>query len=265
MDLFVPLTHLTRENLPENLPQIFQMTSPFPHVVIDGFLNHDLAQELREHFPEPTPNWYAYENHFEVKRATDNWNDMGPLHYQTLLMLQGQQMIALLEWMTGIKGLIGDPWLRGGGLHYIKQGGKLDVHADFNWHKDLQLHRRLNVLIYLNDEVWEDEWGGQLELWDYEMKECKRKIDPIFNRMVCFATTDWALHGHPEPLRSPTPRKSMALYYYSTTRPEHEITPSHSTLFLARPNDEETPEIKALREKRNQGRLSTNIRPESIR
>lgn len=249
---------------PESYAKQYQSAEPFPHIVIDNFLPNEAAIALREHFPEPTPEWYSYSNVLEIKRATDKADLMGFMHSGILNTLNSQLMIDFLEKMTGIKGLIPDPWFRGGGLHYIKKGGKLDIHADFNWHQHLQLHRRLNVLIYLNDEVWESEWGGQLELWDKDMKNCVKKIDPIFNRMVCFSTTDWSFHGHPEPLASPNPRRSMALYYYSATRPEHEITPSHSTLFRARPNDEETEEIKKLRELRNKGRLSSNW-DESVR
>ena len=76
-------------------------------------------------------------------------------------------------------------------------------------------HRRINVLIYLN-EKWDDNWGGQLELWDKKMKNCVIKISPIFNRCVIFNTDYNSFHGHPEPMTCPKNiyRKSIALYYY---------------------------------------------------
>ena len=122
-----------------------------------------------------------------------------------------------LQNITSIKEkLIADKELNGGGMHEIKKGGLLKIHSDFNKHPNLKLDRRLNVLIYLNKN-WKEEYGGHLEFWDKEMKCCKTKILPIFNRMVIFSTTDFSNHGHPDPLNCPDlmSRKSIATYYYS--------------------------------------------------
>ena len=105
-----------------------------------------------------------------------------------LAWLNSATFLDFLEDLTGIQGLIADTRLLGGGLHQIGRGGKLDVHADFNYFEATRLHRRLNVLLYSNDG-WNAEWGGQLELWTRDMSYCQRSIDPIYNRMVIFATT----------------------------------------------------------------------------
>ena len=117
-----------------------------------------------------------------------------------------------------------DPYLMGGGLHEIKRGGVLKVHTDFNRHPIFNLDRRINVLIYLNKN-WKKEYGGNLELWDKNMNKCIKKIQPLFNSMVIFSTTDFSNHGHPDPLTCPDniSRKSLALYYFSSGRPKTEI------------------------------------------
>ena len=48
--------------------------------------------------------------------------------------------------------LIGDPYLIGGGLHETKNGGFLKIHSDFYFHQNLKIDRRLNLLLYLNDD-----------------------------------------------------------------------------------------------------------------
>ena len=63
------------------------------------------------------------------------------------------------------------------GIHEIKKGGFLKIHADFNFHPKLKLSRRINMLIYLNKE-WKEDYGGHLELWDRKMENCKVKILP---------------------------------------------------------------------------------------
>jgi hypothetical protein len=119
------------------------------------------------------------------------------------------------------------------------------VHADFNRHRDYGLDRRLNLLLYLNKD-WRQEYGGELQLWDRDMKQCEAKVLPIFNRVMIFGTTDFTYHGHPDPLQCPEgmTRKSLALYYFSNGRPAEEVTGEHSTLFRARDPKDLRPTFK---------------------
>jgi len=146
--------------------------------------------------------------------------------------------LRFLERLVGIDGLIPDPYLSGGGLHMTPRGGRLGIHADFNFHKKLKLDRRLNLLLYLNHN-WPPEWGGEFELWDKDVKTKVKSYFPIANRLVVFSTTDISFHGHPDPLNCPRGqyRKSIALYYYSNGRPAEERSEFHSTVFKARPDD----------------------------
>jgi Rps23 Pro-64 3,4-dihydroxylase Tpa1-like proline 4-hydroxylase len=140
--------------------------------------------------------------------------------------------LGFLSELTGIPDLISDPYFDGAGLHETLPGGWLDVHADFNFHGASFLDRRLNVLVYLNRD-WREEWGGALELWNADLSRCGRRVVPAFNRTVVFSTTDASFHGHPDPVRCPggETRKSLALYYFTTGRPETERTPRHSTIW----------------------------------
>jgi Rps23 Pro-64 3,4-dihydroxylase Tpa1-like proline 4-hydroxylase len=134
--------------------------------------------------------------------------------------------------------LLPDPYYTGGGLHQIRPGGLLEVHADFSYHTKLRLDRRINVLIYLNKD-WKEEYGGHFELWDREVTRAVKKILPIFNRCAIFSTTSTSFHGHPLPLACPADRnrKSIATYYYSNGRPEEtsELTHRHEVAFQERP------------------------------
>ncbi len=73
--------------------------------------------------------------------------------------MNSQPMLDFLSQLTGIERLVGDPYLIGGGLHQIQAGGFLKLHTDFNKHSFLDLDRRLNVIIYLNED-WEESYGG---------------------------------------------------------------------------------------------------------
>jgi hypothetical protein len=218
----------------------YQKAEPFPHIVLDGLFPSQVLENVLEEFPKAKDiDWIKFENEREKKLGSRVGNKLGESTQQFLYYLNSAPVVRFLEELTGISGLVPDPYYEGGGLHQILPGGFLKIHADFNWHNRLRLHRRINLLIYLNKE-WEESFGGHLELWDSEMKACRRKVLPEFGRVVVFNTTDFAYHGHPNPLACPPDRsrKSIALYYYSSSRPRQEISSAHWTLFKKRQGED---------------------------
>ena len=209
---------------------IYRGNSPFPHIVIDNFLGEDVITNVVNVFP--TLNDASW-NHMDLSdcsnppqlkkyhlslgsRKLDNEMRLASVVRSLLLELNSGAFIQYLQKLTGISALISDPKMWGGGLHQTMPGGLLKVHADFMTHPIYKFRRRLNLLLYLNDE-WLDEWGGALELWDKDMSRCEKKIQPIVDRCVIFNTDMHSYHGHPEPLACPgdKSRKSIALYYYT--------------------------------------------------
>jgi Rps23 Pro-64 3,4-dihydroxylase Tpa1-like proline 4-hydroxylase len=219
---------------PATLRDQYRTADPFPHIVIDQlFDDAELDAVLRE-FPSPEAmRWMRFDNAREKKLGFyHELSEISPSIRRFLDAMNGFEMLAFLEQLTGIDGLIPDPYFGGGGLHQIEAGGFLKIHADFNVHPKLKLDRRLNMLIYLNRD-WRDEYGGHLELWDASMQSCRQRILPAFNRTVIFSTTDTSFHGHPHPLTPPPgqTRKSVSLYYYSAGRPPEERSAPHDTIF----------------------------------
>jgi Rps23 Pro-64 3,4-dihydroxylase Tpa1-like proline 4-hydroxylase len=219
--------------------EAYRAADPFPHVVLDGVFDPELLTQILAEFDAmDRGRWHSSDKDVERKWATEDIQHFGPTTRAFIHQLNGGLFLNFLEKLTGIQGLISDPHLRGGGLHEIRRDGALGVHADFNLYPRLNIWRRLNLLLYLNQD-WDDSWGGELELWDRTGTRRVRTIGPTFNRVVIFDTSNYSYHGHPQPLRCPPTRsrKSIALYYYTAQKPEGEIDP-HTTIFLAR---EQTP------------------------
>jgi hypothetical protein len=221
----------------------YAQADPFAHIVIDDFLPPALIQKVFEHFPRE-------------KLQTDKVFEIGygGLHKRQVMpddcdrfvreffyFMNSRPMLQFLEGLTGIEALIPDPYFNGGGFHETSRGGKLGIHADFRINDQLNLQRRMNLLIYLN-ENWQDEWKGQLELWDTEMKTCRARVSPVWNRCVVFSTDANTWHGHPDPLETPdgVKRRSIALYYYTASKSIYKEVPNLSTMYQARPEDDIT-------------------------
>ena len=183
--------------------------APFPHAVVDGWWPDDFLRQVVEEFPEPeTPQWRRYANSRERKLEgpPEMW---GPATRG--LFDQFGALGPVLGAAFDIPGLTMETI--GGGYHCIEPGGYLAVHTDFNRSPDTQRFRRLNLIVYLNED-WDDV-GGHLELWDAEARVAD--IAPEFNRTVVFETSDHSWHGHPVPAQRW--RRSVAAYFFTEDPP----------------------------------------------
>ena len=218
------------------LASAYQNASPFPHIVIDDFLPAEVLKAVLDDFPSTTGKEYFDRDQERLKFQISPTASESALTRNLFAELNGEAFLGFLEEMTGISGLIPDPYFVGGGMHETKRGGHLGVHADFNIHDKLKLERKLNLLIYLNED-WSPEFGGELELWDTGMHACERKVAPLFGRAVIFNTALDSYHGHPDPLTCPPDRsrRSLATYYYAAHEGGLAALPKRNTNFQARP------------------------------
>lgn len=262
----------TLKTLAQNFGEKFRNAEPFPYVAIDNFMDPVRLLEAVKAFPTPEQlEFYKYDNPLEKKLAMDQISKLPDPIAEILLAMNAPQFLNFLEQLTGIEGLVPDPYYRGGGIHQSVNGGKLDIHIDFNLHPKLKLERRLNAIIYLN-ENWQESYHGDFQIWEGHRENGKHVLDrlvdrvyPIFNRFVVFATSEKSYHGFPEPIECPdhVTRKSMALYYYTADRPVVEQADPHSTTFIKLPTEDDS--LDELRETRNKGRLVTNIVTENLK
>ena len=224
----------------------YTTAAPFPNISFDNFFIPEKLKEVLEEFPDLSkkPD-IKFNDDNQIKRASRGEGRFGEKTKHFMHYMNSEPFLEFLSALTGIENLIPDPSFEGGGCHQIFPGGKLAIHADFNKHPKTKLDRRLNVLVYMNED-WDESYGGHFELWDIEMKGAVKRILPLFNRMAIFSTTSTSYHGHPDVLTCPPDRtrKSLALYYYTNGRPEEEINDAHLTLFRERPQDIGRPKYK---------------------
>ena len=194
---------------------------PFSHVYIDNFFDQELAKNCLKHFPDIDNKCWEHNNDKDIEiKSRTTWKsefDIPDGIVDVVKVLNSSFVLMALSSLLGIPKLIPDPYFTGGGLNSSQKGGVLDVHVDGNYHDKTGLFRRVNVILFLN-ENWKKEWGGDLGMYGNNGETLITNIAPIFNRLVIFSTHDKSFHGMPKPLACPVneARKSLILYYYTT-------------------------------------------------
>lgn len=226
----------------EKYREVFQSAKPFKYVLIENFFDRKAAEELLSEFPEFDNEKARNElGVIGAKAARADIENVSPLYRSLKQYLSSSEFLTVMTRLTGIEDLELDPHMYGGGTHENRHGQELDAHIDFNYDEAEKLHRRLNLIVYLNKD-WKPEWGGQIELHSNPRESDTNKIasfDPSFNRAIIFETNEISWHGFPvinlPPEERHRSRKSISIYYYTRTRPAHEIVPAHGTFYVQRP------------------------------
>jgi hypothetical protein len=239
LDRLIPYAKLADAAWKTGVADRYRSAQPYPHVMIDNFFDEAVLDRAIEEFPPTDSLSENFDNVREFKRTTRSELEIPPFGRALVHALNSGTFISFLEEITGVRGLVGDPHLWGGGFHVLPRGGKLKIHTDFNYHKKLGLDRRINVLIFLNRN-WTEAYGGHFEAWRPKGTNAEARYLPIFNRLIVFGTTDFTFHGNPDPVDCPEgmSRKSIAMYYYTKGRPKHEWSGMvQSTTFMNRPGE----------------------------
>lgn len=226
----------------DGIREAYQAAKPFRHVCLEGFLESSVAERLLAEFPA-----------FDADRARNEMGEVGgkavntdlpgigPAYREFYGYMCSRAFLDAMSRMLGIPDLLFDPGMYGGGTHENLHGQELDPHIDFNYDPVRRLHRRLNLLIYLNKE-WDPAWGGGIELHsdprDWAHDEVKT-FNCTFNRGVIFETNEHSWHGFPRielpENKRQLSRKCISVYLYTRHRPKEEIAPPHGTLYVQRP------------------------------
>ena len=204
--------------------------------MLDDFLSPEIAESVVPEFADHESGWAHYHHYNQRKMAITQLEGMGPNNRRLVEALQSEAFVRFVEEITGLEGLIADPHLDGAGMHKTLPGGHLNMHTDFLSHPShSDWSRQVNLLIYFNKDG-QEEWMGNLELWDRKVKNCVQSIFPKFNRCVLFQTSNISYHGHPHLLTCPegTSRNSIALYYFQHSAKKLDL---HPTTYRFLPSD----------------------------
>ncbi len=218
----------------------FQAATPYRFFVIENFLRPEFAHAVCQAYPSYEEarrigGEFKAVNEYRKVQITDAASFPEPVRILSEALVS-QELCDTLTETTGIAELVGDREFRGGGMHLMDTGSRLDLHVDFN-HLDERLYRRLNIVLYLNED-WNEKWGGALDIWDADLKTCAHMVSPVANRAVIFNTVPRSFHGV-RPVNCPPnrSRNTFASFYYTEAVPPEWEGKHESTIWGYRPDE----------------------------
>jgi hypothetical protein len=116
----------------------FKLQKPFPNFIKKNLWDNDLLLNAEKDFIDFN-KWDG-----QKKFANTMWKkycgtyDNFPTNVKKIIdIATSKTFVDWLEKVTGIENLLIDEKFLGGGMHETSNGGFLDMHADFNFNKDL--------------------------------------------------------------------------------------------------------------------------------
>lgn len=243
----------------DNQIENFKSAKPFPHLILDNFIDEAIADQLSSEFPNiEDKSLFTYSNPLEKKSALNDWNKFPGTTYKFFEFLCSEKIVNRLSEILGIR-LYPDFGLHGGGWHMHPDGGKLNPHLDYSIHPKLGLQRKINLIIYLSKD-WQPDYGGHFGLWsnDFETNQplkLEKEVEIKFNRAVIFDTTQMSWHGLSRRVltKGNKIRKSIAVYYLCD--PPADAATRERALYAPTEDQKNDVEIKDLIQKRSDSRL----------
>ncbi len=210
----------------------FRNQQPIPMVLIEDFLPIELAINLhKESLTIDNSFWTKFNRNGSHMKECKNLS-VAPIAFDLVSKLHSSVFLTWLEKITGIAGIIPDPYLTGAGYCKSYRGDVLKKHTDFNWNEQLKLHRVLSLIIYLTPE-WDPSWGGSLDFYDKTGDNIIKSNPCLFNNCLIWEYDKYGYHGYETPLNCPNTiqRTAFRLFFYKSNSSHNETDPPHRSLY----------------------------------
>lgn len=230
------LVRIISQRLEQNANVLEKMFSrrngkiPTRFLIIDDLLPTGLARDIYHSFPnkEQMRRLSSFRERKFTYKQLDNTSE---LLKEITFAIQSPEIVARVEKITKIPHQQPDSSLYAGGISMMTLGDFLNPHIDNSHDSDRHRYRTLNLLYYVTPD-WKPEYGGNLELWDENVREAET-IPSKFNRFVIMETNRNSWHSV-SPVTHDGQRCAVSNYYFSEKSPEGEEY-FHVTSFSARP------------------------------
>jgi len=185
----------------EVLKKLFLTNNPFPHVVIDDFLEKDVFDNLLKEFNEFYNSNKNEGRNYQTEAEKNKWSSQG-LSLSPFLKNIGEYLASEenRKWLTEITGFKNISAVKNfnskeiGFFSMMKKGSYLGPHIDhmFDMTGDQGYHV-LNIILYVS-EKWDPNWGGNTFLRNRKSKSYA-SVEFKPNRALVFMHSPLSEHG----------------------------------------------------------------------
>lgn len=203
---------------------------------IDDLLPIEIALKIQDVFPKPYEMVHK-KSLREDKFVAAQMNKYNPILEEIIYAFQDKKIVDLVGEICNIDQAIPDENLYAGGLSMMGNKQFLNPHLDNSHDKDRECWRVLNLLYYVTPN-WNQEFGGNLELWPNGLNEKQVTIHSKFNRLAVMVTHNRSLHSV-SPVVVDGFRCCVSNYYFSK-KPLFATDTFHVTSFRGRPENKFT-------------------------
>ncbi len=200
--------------------------------IIDNLLPVNVANQIYQNFDPLNSSWREINSFRESKLTTKQYDQFDLILKETTFAFQDSRVIKCVEKITGLSHQLPDSQLYAGGLSMMRKNDFLDPHIDNSHDQEQKKYRRLNLLYYVTPD-WKIENGGNLELWDIDVRNAVTIVSQ-FNRLVLMETHKTSWHSVSKVLNDTLPRCCVSNYYFSEQSPTGDSY-YNVTSFMARP------------------------------
>lgn len=181
---------------------------------LDDLLPNELALNIYNNFPA-VEDTVLRDNLRERKYTAFQMNQYESILENIIYAFQDKKIVGLIADICEVKQVSADENLYAGGLSLMEKDNFLNPHLDNSHDKDRNRWRVLNLLYYVTPD-WKPEYGGNLEVWPYGLKEKQITIESKFNRLVVMATHQNSWHSVSKVIVNKV-RCCVSNYYFSST------------------------------------------------
>ena len=199
---------------------------------LDDLLPVEFVKILFSIFPK-TNDTMLRKNIREFKYVGFQMDKYHSILEEIIYAFQDQRIVNFIGDIFNLNEVYPDPSLYAGGISIMKKNNFLNPHID-NSHDDNQKRWRVLNLLYYVTPNWQENFGGNLEIWNNGLDKEQVTIHSKFNRLIVMVTHNSSWHSV-SPIKYDGRRCCISNYYFSNSSVKNS-NEFHITSFRARPN-----------------------------
>lgn len=199
---------------------------------LDDLLPEHIALKIYKEFPKPE-SMKVKKSLREFKYIEAQMDQHDPILEEAIYAFQDPRIVKIVTEITNIENLEPDEHLYAGGISMMGDKQFLNPHLDNSHDKDRNKWRVLNLLYYVTPD-WNENSGGNLELWPAGLDNPQITIHSKFNRLAVMATHNDSWHSV-SPISTSDKFRCCVSNYYFSENPLKSTDSFHVTSFRGRP------------------------------